>query len=225
MRPRCYVPGSGLLHYRYDGGEYQSVALVSLGGELFQGTLPRRRAVRWRSTTSARPATRAGRCIFRKKRRTRFSARPWRSTTSLFAEDFEAEQGWTVWNDAGLASGAWQRATPAGDDQPGAPVADYDGSGMCFVTDNRSGDVDGGPTQLTSPVIDLSGWDKPYVRYARWMYCDDIMPPAQDFLDVEFSADGGATWTAVEHVSAFGRLGHAGRPECATSCRRRRSSG
>jgi len=78
----------------------------------------------------------------------------------------------------------------------------FDGSGKCFLTDNRSGnyDVDLGPTILTSPVINLAGLPDPYVRYSRWMYCDDVLPSDRDFLVVECSSDGGANWTTVERA-------------------------
>jgi len=74
------------------------------------------------------------------------------------------------------------------------------------VTDNRPGsfDVDGGPTRLISPVLDLTGLQDPVFRYARWINCDDELPPAQDFLNVEVSDDGGATWVLVEHASGRG---------------------
>ena len=110
-----------------------------------------------------------------------------------------------MWSDPSLTSGAWQRAVPVSTGATGAPPADFDGSGKCFVTDNRTPnfDVDGGPTILTSPVYDLTGLSNPYVRYASWMYCDDILS-AQDFLDVELSADGGGTWVLAEHYSGNG---------------------
>lgn len=43
-----------------------------------------------------------------------------------------------------------------------------------------------------------------YVRYAGWLYCDDYAPPAQDFLDVEVSSDGGETWIPAQHLAATG---------------------
>ena len=105
----------------------------------------------------------------------------------LLDDNFETAQGWTVSNDPTLTSGAWQRAVPLASGGVGAPTADYDDSGQCYVTDNRAGnyDVDGGPTILTSPVFDASNAADLLLKYARWFYCDDALPPAQDFLNVE----------------------------------------
>ncbi|NLG43625.1 MAG: hypothetical protein GX547_10295 [Phycisphaerae bacterium] len=201
-----YVPGSALLHYSYDGGEYLTAPMTAIGGDLFVATLPA-------------PGCGASPRFY-------FSAQGDQGTTvylpeeapsdvytatvavitSIALDDFEADEGWTVWSDSSLTSGAWQRAVPVSTGATGAPTADFDGSGKCFVTDNRTPnfDVDGGPTILTSPVYDLTGLSNPYVRYASWMYCDDTVAPAKDFLDVELSADGGGTWVPAEHYSGNG---------------------
>jgi hypothetical protein len=202
----AYVPGSALLYYRYDGGEYQSVELVSLGGKLFQGNLPSPPCGAVAEYYFCATGDQGGMSYFPEGAPDQILSSKVAIITSLFADDFESPHGWSMWADPGLITGAWQRMIPLGTDQQGAPVADYDGSGMCFVTDNRAGnyDVDGGPTRLTSPAIDISGWSNAYVRYARWFYCDDTMAPDQDFLDVEFSSDGGTTWVPVEHVTAMG---------------------
>ena len=93
------------------------------------------------------------------------------------------------------------RAVPPAGDY--GPDEDYDGSGRCFTTDSRVNfDVDGGPTHLISPVLDLSGTDGPIVRYAEYFFCDDPTPPAQDFLDVFLSSDGGATWVQAGHFAS-----------------------
>jgi hypothetical protein len=57
--------------------------------------------------------------------------------------------------------------------------------------------VDGGPTILTSPMLDMSGLNDPILRYARWWANDD---QDGDPFDVEISNDGGANWVLVEHV-------------------------
>ncbi len=124
------------------------------------------------------------------------------TTTVLLDDDFEAELGWTVENDATLITGAWERGDPV--TTPYSPSADYDGSGQCYLTENLTGnhDVDGGPTRLLSPVFDLAGSTDPVLQYARWFYCDDTVEPAKDLLDVLISTDGGASWSLLEQVSS-----------------------
>ncbi|MEE8169067.1 MAG: hypothetical protein V3T70_00835, partial [Phycisphaerae bacterium] len=65
--------------------------------------------------------------------------------------------------------------------------------------DNVDGnsDVDGGPTRLISPVLDLSGAVNPMLSYARWFYNDDN---DADRMDVELSDDDGMSWVLVESV-------------------------
>jgi hypothetical protein len=113
-------------------------------------------------------------------------------------DDFEAERGWTVWNDPSLTTGAWERAIPVNP----YPASDFDGSGRCYVTDNRLGnyDVDWGPTVLTSPVFDLSMATVVTFEYAAYVSCNFLTPPRVDYLYVEVSNDGGATWAEVDEV-------------------------
>jgi hypothetical protein len=111
----------------------------------------------------------------------------------LFEDDFETDTGWTVTNE-NVTDGAWERAVPI-TGQSGAPPADFDGSGRCYVTGNeRFEDIDGGPTHLTSPSFNLTG-EQARVRYARW-----FLGGGTDFLDVAVSGDDGQTWQRVEHV-------------------------
>ncbi len=113
--------------------------------------------------------------------------------------DFETAAGWTVEN-VGVSDGAWDRGVPENWGR-GDPLADFDGSGQCFLTDNdpfaANSDVDGGPTRLISPIFDLSEVDEAQVSYARWFSNDDL---DIDRLVVEVSNDGGVSWTQVESV-------------------------
>lgn len=117
----------------------------------------------------------------------------------LVDEDFESAEGWTV-SSIELDDGEWERGIPAGPGDRGDPTSDYDGSGQAYLTANRPGnsDVDGGPTRLTSPPIDLQDVDA-VISYARWFYNDD----GDDRLTVEVSNDDGSTWALVESVGAF----------------------
>ncbi|USN98727.1 MAG: hypothetical protein H6810_11260 [Phycisphaeraceae bacterium] len=107
--------------------------------------------------------------------------------------DFESAPGWTVDN-TGVSAGGWERGVPPATDTRGGPREDADGSGSCWTTGvTINVDLDGGPTRLVSPVYDLSAALDPYVDASLFLNSDGTA----DTLGVEFSADGGATWTSA----------------------------
>lgn len=99
-----------------------------------------------------------------------------------YYDDFLFDYTWTRTGTA--TSGLWVRDVPLGSTyttggttyqaNPGADVTgDY--GNTCFVTGNTSttagnDDVDGGATIITSPVMDLTSYNEPIVRYYRWFY-------------------------------------------------------
>ncbi len=125
---------------------------------------------------------------------------------SLFEDDFETDRGWeSIGGDH--TSGRWERVDPIGSmSQP-----EFDRSPnterLCFVTgqhfstDPGTNDVDGGPVQLVSPIVDLPTSDA-IISYARWFYWAGN--GAEDFLTVEISRDGGLHWTIAEIVASTG---------------------
>jgi hypothetical protein len=192
------VSGSPTLHYRYFGDEYVAVPLEPLGELLYQGTLPP-------PSCAAAPEYyvsalgHEGSFVQIPDAEDMGSFTAVVATVTVFMDDdFEAERGWTVWNDPSLTTGAWERAVPANP----YPASDFDGSGRCYVTDNRLGnyDVDWGPTILTSPMFDLSMATVVTFEYAAHVSCNFLAPPRVDYLYVEVSNDGGATWTEVDEV-------------------------
>jgi len=116
------------------------------------------------------------------------------SLTVLRNFDFNtAPAGWSVVNTA-LATGPWQRGVPV---DPRGPSSDYDGSGQCWVTGNATNvDVDGGPTQLITDTVDLSGSTSPTVSYAIWFDSS-----GSDLLTISASNNGGTSWTTVEVIT------------------------
>ncbi len=112
-------------------------------------------------------------------------------TLSVLEDDFELDLGWTVANTS-ISSGAWERGDAVGTGAQPENDATGAGDGACFFTDQGavggslgSADVDGGPTVLTSPPIDLSAGGG-IVSYSYWLFNDDGGDP----LIVEISSNG-----------------------------------
>ena len=118
-----------------------------------------------------------------------------------FEDDFETDKGWTV--TAGATLGNWERADPQA--TTAQPEDDHTPNGVrCWVTGPLAGssvgshDVDGGPTLVTSPTLDLAGTD-PIVSYWRWYYLGSTID--DEFL-VQVSNNNGSTWVTVERLLA-----------------------
>jgi choice-of-anchor B domain-containing protein len=121
---------------------------------------------------------------------------------TVFADNFQTNQGWTVTSTA--ADGQWTRGVPVNGGR-GDPATDADGSGACYVTDNSAAnggnsDVDDGATTLTSPPLDLTGGVR--VSYSYWL--NDVPSGGlnNDALVVELSLNGGGSWTEVRRYES-----------------------
>ena len=210
----AYVPNTAALNYRVNGGTFESVPLMQIDGELYQGTLPPTACDSTLEYYFSADGTDSGTVYLPALAPVDMFLSYVATYVSFLNDDFETDLGWTVTNDASLTSGTWERGIPlaTAPEDHNPPDADFDGSGMCYLTERRySCDVDLGPTILTSPVFDFSNSTNPMIRYARWIYCDDARPEDEwyhpehfDYLDVQLSDDGGHTWVPVEHEVSIG---------------------
>ncbi len=202
-----YVPGSGYLCYRFDSGSaYTQLALTDLGGGMFEVVLPG-------PVPGAEPEfyftadTDGGNTI----------TSPYGAPGSAYSFDvclieemlhdnFEDDTGWTV-VDQNVTTGTWERCVPnTTTGQQVAPAQDNpagDGT-YCFVTENgppggsySDYDIDGGPTRLISPTIDLTSGDAQIAAY-NWYYSRD----GNDNYLIDVSNNNGTSWTNVYSSSS-----------------------
>jgi hypothetical protein len=198
---RTPAAGTGQLHYSIDGVNYAAVAMNQLEDNVYDAVFP---AIECGSLVRYFVSAKADNGEEMKSPR-KGGESPLRAfavagTETILTDSFESDLGWTVQNASNLTTGKWERGVPVGGDDRGQPFADYDGSGSCYLTDNRDGnyDVDGDYTRLISPRLDLSGLDT-IVTYARWQYDSDSAGSADKFV-VAVSNDDGTTWVPVETV-------------------------
>jgi len=195
-----YKPGSGRMLYRFDPADpYTVAAFAHLGGYLYEAVIP-----------GAGPGDRPEFFFFARTEGGTIVTSPPDAPDSVYAydiclreavfkDDFEENAGWTVENIA-VEGGAWERCEPnETSGEQVAPVEDNPaGTGtFCFVTENSPPggvyseyDVDGGPTCLISPSIDLAAGDAQISAYC-WYYTRDGNDPYQ----IDVSGDDGFTWT------------------------------
>jgi hypothetical protein len=198
------VPGSVLLHYSISGGPFATLPMEETSKGIFETTFPNMPCLASISYYVTAQETING--IF-------YDTDPSDSHHSivveeiatLFTDDFELDNGWTVYGDA--QEGDWERGVPIGGGDRGDPPTDYDGSGSCYLTFNMDGnsDIDFGTTNLVSPTFDLSIGDGK-ISYARW-YSNYLGYLQDDVMKVYISNDDGGSWALVEIIGPDG-------PEC-----------
>lgn len=201
-----YVPGSGVVYYRYDGGSYLTSYLTPLSGNLYEATLPAPSCDATPEFYIAADGDGGHTAVNPPGAPTVVHTAQPGTVVAVFEDDFETDKGWTAEN-LGAINGDWQRGVPVDDDGwDYDPASDGDGSGQCYLTQNEYGntDVDDGAVRFTSPVFDMSGGG--FIGYDYYLYLTNTTGGV-DMLLVEMSDDGGATtWIEVTRHDTNGGL-------------------
>ncbi len=199
--------GTGQLHYAVDNGDYNSVAIDNVSGDIYQASFPpfsNYSKIRYYLTVQES----GGELIYAGNQENPFYAGVALEETIIFDDNFETHLGWYKLGDA--PSGFWLRRQGGGYGYYGQAPQDYDNSGFCYFTGPEEvswehDDVDGGTTQLRSPVLDASE-GMTLVEYALW-YCNSTGNyPYTDIFEVKISNDNGYSFS---NVNTFGPVENA----------------
>ena len=197
------IDNTGQLHYRLDGGSWHTTAMTRVSANLYEASLPLAdcystydwyvTAFIYEGGTGIDPEDAP---------MDYYSMTVATALATVFEDNFQTNKGWTVEN-SGLTDGPWDRGVPVDCDR-GDPPSDYDGSGMCYLTDNSAAsecnsDVDGGYTWLISPTLNMSAGDG-VVSFALWYTNDFGADPDNDVFKIYVSNNNGSSWILVETV-------------------------
>ena len=190
-----YVSGSGLVHYRFDPSDpFQSAPMIEVTDYLLLATIPGAPPMGLPEFYFS-AETNQGSTVYLPPDApaTIYTMEVGGLPEVLMVDDFENDMGWAIEN-LNILTGAWERAVPVGSGgDRGDPPTDSDGSGKCYLTGNGfNEDVDGGPTILYSPILDLSFGDTE-ISFDMWHYNN----AGDDPFTISVSSDGGVSWTLV----------------------------
>jgi len=200
-------PGTGALSYRFGtSGAFTTVPMTQGSPNQYTATLPPATCGQTIQYYVSAQNTSAATTVDPVGAPTSFyntSAIAGGTPTTIVDLNMNTDPGWTVANTS-VTTGAWERAIPSTPVDPTlAPPTDADGSGFCWVTDNRQGsgigsfDLDGGPTRLTTAAYNVSGYAAATLTYSRWIAS---INGTVDNLVVEVSGNNGTTWVPLETV-------------------------
>ncbi len=195
------TPAAGsqvLIHYRFDGGSFQTVAMSPIGSDHYQGDMPAPSCGDVPEYYFGYTDDVCGVITFPGDAPAGYLSTIVGVEFVQFMDDFETDQGWTT-EVLGAIAGHWERGVPVNDpNNPYDPPSDSDGSGQCFLTQNELGnsDVDAGAVRLISPDLDLAN---PIlgVRYDYYLYQHNYT--GTDRLLVEARIKGGTWQTMAVH--------------------------
>ncbi|MCK5832855.1 hypothetical protein KAH81_04195 [bacterium] len=207
-----WLPESVLVRFSIDGFLWATTAMTSTGGTVYTGSIPPQPAgtiVRYAVVIKDNLGHSKTHPSDYPDRKNIFAVG---SQVAIFEDDFDSDLGWSSGATGDDAStGQWVREDPyetyntstgliyqSEDDHTSSPGT------HCWVTGNAPmsqgagyADVDGGKVTLLSPIINLSAYPDPMVKYWRWFTNETSL---DDSFWVAASSDGGSSWHVVEVV-------------------------
>lgn len=201
---------SGRLHYRVNGGTYQSVAMTAVDADSYATVIPAvpcgDRIEYYFSVLTSNNLRTFPRGV---PASSGIQATASFVQTTFANDDFESDLGWTVGPNT-ATSGIWTRVDPNG--TSAQPEEDTSAFGTtCWVTGQglpgglaTAADVDNGSTILTSPTYDLGGASDAVVSYYRSFDNTQGGAPGTDPFIVQVSTDNGLSWSNAEVIGPSG---------------------
>jgi len=183
------VPGTATLHYRYDGGAWQTSALISAGGSFFDAQLPAPGCTDTPEFYLSAEGDVSGLVTNPAGAPAEFYSAGVGEMTAFYTADMDSDPGWTT-------EGLWAWGQPTGGGgQYGSPdpTGGYTGSNVYGY--NLSGDYENylSETHLTTPAIDCSDRDGVQLSFRRWL---GVEQPSYDHAYLRISTDG-SSWTTI----------------------------
>ncbi|HUU95362.1 MAG TPA: S8 family serine peptidase [Phycisphaerae bacterium] len=186
-----YVEGSGMLHYRYSGDEFQTVPFVPQGGDMYQATLPAAHCDDTPEFYFSAEGTESGVVYMPPNApdETYSAVVAVPEFVTTFTDDLDTDPGWTT-----QSQWAFGQPTGGGGEYGGPdPTSGHTGSNVYGY--NLQGDYpDYMPEyHLTSTAIDCTGLINVHLKFWRWL---GVEQPAYDHAYIRVSNDG-TNWTTV----------------------------
>ena len=184
-----YVPGSGLLHYRYDGGAFLTSPLVHLSGDLYQATLPGADCSDAPEYYVSAEGDQSGVVYSPPGAPAETYSALVGGYVTFMTEDLAGDPGWTT-------QGQWAFGQPTGGGgEYGGPDPTSGYTGDNVYGYNLAGDYPNNLSQqhLTSTAIDCTGRQGVRLRFWRWL---GVEQSTYDHAYVRVS-NNGTGWTTV----------------------------
>lgn len=189
-RNESYVPGSGLLHYRYDGGAYLTSQLAHVEDDIYEATLPAAACGDEAEFYFTAEGTVTGLVADPPGAPAATYTAPIGDWVHFFEQPLDSNPGWTI------SGGLWAFGHPTGGGgQYGGPDPTNGYTGTNVYGYNLSGDYENNMPErhLTTPAIDCTGRTGVRLSFWRWL---GVEQPLYDHARLRVSVNG-TTWTTL----------------------------